>query len=150
MSIQQQLKGITNRIDLKMNRAAQVIMTETREKLKESIDNLWYSSYSPKDYVRTYELINSVNGRVVKNNRGGYTIEVYFDDTLMTSSPSLYGWGTHSGFDGGDFRKGLIESIIHGMKGSDNNPRKGEATNVIEVVQQEATQYANSILRKYL
>ena len=150
MSIQQQLKGITNRIDLKMNRVAQVIMTETREKLKESIDNLWYSSYSPKDYVRTYGLINSVNGRVVKNNRGDYSIEVYFDDALMTSRPSLYGWGTHSGFDGGDFRKGLIESIIHGMGGSNNNPRKGEVTNVIEVVQQEATKYANNLIKKYM
>lgn len=125
-------------------------MNKTKEQLKESVNALWYSTYSPTDYNRTYELIDAVSGRVIKNSRGNYTIEVYFDEALMTSKPSTYGWGAHSGFDGGDFRSGLIKSIIHGMRGSKTNPRYGESTNVIEVVRQEAERYANSILKKYL
>ena len=138
MSIQQQLQKIVNRVDIKMNKVAVEVMQRTKEKLKESIDDLWYGSYSPKDYSRSYELINAVSGKAVKNSKGNYTIEVYFDEKLMSSKSSTYGWGTHSGFDGGDFRKGLISSIIHGMGGSKTNPRYGEATNVIEVVKQEA------------
>ncbi len=150
MSIRQQLEKIVNRLDIKMDKVADEVMQKTKEKLKESIDDLWYGSYSPKDYSRSYEIINAVSGKVVKNSKGSYTIEVYFDENLMSSKSSTYGWGTHSGFDGGDFRKGLISSIIHGMGGSKTNPRYGESTNVIEVVKQEAERYANSILRKYL
>ncbi len=150
MSIQQQLQKITSKIDIKLNKAANEIMQKTKEQLKDSINDLWYSTYSPTDYIRSYEIIDAVSGKVVKNSKGNYTIEVYFDENLMSSKSSTYGWGTHSGFDGGDFRKGLISSIIHGMGGSKTNPRYGEATNVIEVVKQEAERYANSILRKYL
>lgn len=150
MSIQQQLQKITSKIDVKLNKAANEIMQKTKEQLKESVYDLWYSIYSPNDYIRTFEIIDAVSGKVVKNSKGNYTIEVYFNENLMSSKSSTYGWGTHSGFDGGDFRKGLISSIIHGMGGSKTNPRYGESTNVIEVVKQEAERYANSILRKYL
>ena len=150
MSIQQQLQKVISKIDIKLNKVANEIMQKTKEQLKESVNDLWYSTYSPTDYIRTYEMIDAVSGKVVKNSKGNYTIDVYFDENLMSSKSSTYGWGTHSGFDGGDFRKGLISSIIHGMGGSKTNPRYGEATNVIEVVKQEAERYANSILRKYL
>ncbi len=150
MNIQQQLQKITSRIDLRLSRAAQEIMLKTKEQLRESVDRLWYSSFLQTEYIRTHELLNSVNGRVVKNSKGDYTIEVYFDETLMSSKSNTHGWGTHSGFDHGDFRSGLIKSIIHGMGGSKNNPRYGESTNVIEVVKKEAERYANSILKKYI
>ncbi|MBQ6886246.1 MAG: hypothetical protein IJN54_01875 [Lachnospiraceae bacterium] len=150
MSIKAQLQQITKKYDTKLNLVAEQVMLETKNMLREAVDELWYKSYSPTDYSRTYELIAAVEGKVIKNGQGNYCIEVYFDDALMSVNPSLYGWGTHSGFDKGDFRKGLIESIIHGIKGSNNNPRKGEATNVIEVVQQEATKYANGIIKKYI
>lgn len=134
-----------------MSRAAKEIMDETKEKLRECVDSLWYKSYpSPKDYERTYELLNSVNGRIVKNGIGNYRIEVYLDPNLISSNPNSHGWGQHAGFSGIEFTEGLINSIIHGMGGSTNNPRYGESTNVIEVVQQEASKYANKILRKYL
>lgn len=150
MSIKQQLQKIANRIDLRLNQAAQDIMNKTKEQLRASVNSLWYSTYSPTDYIRTYETIDAVSGRVIKNGKGNYTIEVYFDESLMSSKSNTYGWGTHSGFGGEDFRKGLIDSIIHGMRGSKNNPRYGESTNVIEVVRQEAERYANSILKKYI
>ncbi len=150
MSIQQQLQKIVNRIDIKMNKAANEIMQKTKEQLRKSVNDLWYSTYSPTDYIRTYETIDAVSGKTVKNSKGYYTIEVYFDENLMSSKSSTYGWGTHSGFDSGDFRKGLISSIIRGMGGSKTNPRYGESTNVIEVVKQEAERYANGILKKYL
>lgn len=150
MSIHGQMKKITSRIDLKLNRAAKEIMDETKEQLRESVDKLWYSTYTPLDYARTYELIDAVNGRVVRNGQGDYTVEVFFDADLMSTRANSKGWGAHMGFSEEDFREGLISSIIHGMGGSDMNPRKGESTNVIEVVRQEAQRYANSILKKYL
>ena len=150
MSLQQQLQKITSRIDLRLNRAAQEIMLKTKEQLKESVNTLWYSTYSPTDYIRTYELLDAVSGKVAKNSKGNYIIEVYFDESLMSTKSSTYGWGTHAGLGSGDFRSGLIDSIIHGMRGSRTNPRYGESTNIIEVVRQESERYANSILKKYL
>ena len=150
MSIKSQLDKIQKKIDLRMEHAAKEIMEETKHKLEKCIDDLWYSNYSPQDYSRSYDLINAVNGRVIKNKQGNYTIEVFFDAKLMSSKPNLHGWGTHTGFSGRDFRQGLIDSIIHGMKGSKTNPRYGESANVIEVIQHEASKYANSILKKYL
>lgn len=150
MSIHDQLRKITARADLKISRAANEIMNETKERLKEAVDKLWYSTYTSLDYTRTYELIEAVNGIIKKNKQGDYTIDVFIDDTLMTSKSNTRGWGTHSGFDGGDFRKGLIDSIINGMSGSPNNPRLGDSAPVYEVVQKEAQSYANRILKKYL
>lgn len=150
MSIHDQLRKITVRVDLKISRAANEIMNETKERLREAVDKLWYSTYTSLDYTRTHELIEAVNGIIKKNKQGDYTIDVFIDDTLMTSKSNTRGWGTHSGFDGGDFRKGLIDSIINGMNGSPNNPRLGDSAPVYEVVQKEAQSYANSILKKYL
>lgn len=151
MSLNRQLNNITNRLDLKLGQVAKKIMNETKARLKESVDSLWYDAYpTPTDYIRTYQLLNSVNGKVTKNCLGNYSIEVYLDPEFMTANPSLYGWGQHTGFDKSDFRRGLIQSIIHGMGGSSTNPRLGDSTNVIEVVQNEAEKYANSILKKYI
>lgn len=130
--------------------AAKQIMEEVKQKLKGATDELWYKSYTSQDYIRTYELLSAIDGKVVKNGAGDYSIEVFFDPELMSVRPSLHGWGSHAGFDNRDFREGLIQSIIHGMGGSSTNPRRGEATNVIAVVQEEATKYANGILKKYL
>ena len=70
MSLQQQLQKITSRIDLRLSRAAQEIMLKTKEQLEKSVDNLWYATYSPTDYNRTYELLDAVSGKVVKNSKG--------------------------------------------------------------------------------
>lgn len=92
MSIQQQLQKIISKIDVKLNKVANEIMQKTKEQLKESVNDLWYSTYSPIDYIRTYETIDAVSGKVVKNSKGNYTIEVYFDESLMSTKSSTYGW----------------------------------------------------------
>lgn len=113
------------------------------------MDELWYYAYSPSDYTRTYELLNSIEGKVRKNGKGNYSIEVFFDDSKINSQITNKGWNSHAGFTGDEFTKGLISGIIHGMGGSTTNPRYGEATNVIEIVQSEAEKYANKLLWKY-
>lgn len=150
MSIASQLKNVIARLDLKLNSAAKDIMEEVKEQLKESTEVLWYSR-TPKDYNRTYELIDSINGRIVKNGIGNYTIEVFYDEKLVSYGTNSKGWNTHAGFDGRDFRSGLIESIAYGtIKGSGNNPRKGESPQIYDAVLKEATKIANNILKRYI
>lgn len=54
------------------------------------------------------------------------------------------------GFDGEAFTEGLISSIEHGMRGSLNNPRYGEAAHMIEFTQEWANAYARQLLKQRL
>ena len=60
------------------------------------------------------------------------------------------GWSSHAGFDGEAFTEGLIPSIEHGMRGSLNNPRYGEAAHMIEFTQEWANAYARQLLKQRL
>ena len=54
------------------------------------------------------------------------------------------------GFDSEAFVEGLVSSIEHGMGGSFSNPRRGDATHMIEITQEWANQYARQLLRQRL
>ena len=150
MSIKQQLEKIIKKKDMQLSVIANKILEETKNKLKEATDELWYDTYpNPIDYNRTYELLNSIDGKLTKNGIADYTIQVYFNPKKMTSR-SGKGWNIHQGFSGEDFRKGLIASIINGVGGSLNNPRLGDSTDVINIVQKYAEEYANKLLKQYL
>ncbi len=150
MSIHNQLNKIRRKVDLKLKSVATEVMTETKQKLRDATKELWYDSYDVKDYIRTYELLDAIDGNIVHNGLGNYSIEVFFNPERMSVHSESLRWGQHVGFGGEDFRAGLIASVIHGMGGANTNPRKGDSTNVIEVVQKEASKYANQVLKKYL
>ena len=150
MSINCQLQKIVNKIDLKIERATKEIISTIKEKLKEALYEYWYDKYDPIDYKRSFDLISAVDGEIVKNSRGNYSISVFINPKLLSAEYSPGMWSTHMGFAGENFREGLIYSILHGVSGSKLNPRLGDSANVIEVVQEEATRYANSILKQYL
>ena len=44
-------------------------------KLRENIEELWYNQYTPEDYERTYELINSIDIKTTKAGRQVYIKE---------------------------------------------------------------------------
>ncbi len=151
MSINNQLQKIVGKIDIKMEQATKEIIKVIKEKLEEALYEYWYGKYNPIDYQRSYDLVHAIDGEIVKNSRGNYSISVYINPKLLSIEYSPGAWSTHMGFAGQDFREGLIYSILHGfMGGSRLNPRYGSSDDILEIVQKEATRYANSILKQYL
>lgn len=150
MSIKEQLKKITNKIDYNLERVAQAVVIETKTRLMRVTHTLWYGYYEPQDYIRTFDLINSIDGEVIKHRKGKYSIKVFFNDEKINSRVTGNGWNEHAGFSCEEFKAELITSILHGMRGSTNNPRYGDSADIVEVVRKEAEVYANKALRKYL
>ena len=109
-------RGLDREIKSRLNKLGQ----RTVEQLK-SFTKVWYDTYSPTSYVRTNDFINSVTYKV-ENNR----VYIYFDVSKIKSVSSDGGWNTHRGFDGIDFREGLIDWIENDKtnSGIQSNPRK--------------------------
>lgn len=77
--IQNQINKILQRKDKQIQLISYKVCELTKKKLTEITNKSWYQTYNPKVYQRTYELINSINGKVIKNKSGDYTICVFFD-----------------------------------------------------------------------
>lgn len=148
MSIDSQLQKILKKKDTSLNRVATVLKKNTKAKLKENLNREWYMTYEPTTYQRSYELLESVTGKVTKNGLCNYLIDVFFDGGQMNVSRGK-GWNKHMGFNGEDFRHGLISSIEHGIRGLHINPRYGEATHVIENTQAYAIGEADRLIKQY-
>lgn len=54
------------------------------------------------------------------------------------------------GFNSEAFIQGLVSSVEHGMSGSYNNPRRGDAAHMIEFSQKWAQEYARQLLHSRL
>ena len=118
-------KGKLNRIkkslDKEINKRLNSLGQKTVEQLR-MYTQKWYSSYVPKVYVRTYDLLNCISYKV-KNQ----TVYIYFDVNRMRSYDTDT-WNVHRGFGGIDFTRGLIDWIENdNSSGSDLNPRKNHS-----------------------
>lgn len=150
MSIEGQLNKILAKKDRQMQIITDKICKKTKDKLREILDESWYSTYNPTVYIRSYDTINSITGEVIKNKRGDYDITVFFDANKINAVKRSGGWNAHMGFDGERFIEGLIHSIDSGMRGSLSNPRVGESTDMFRLTQQWADEYARQQLRQIL
>lgn len=98
----------------------EMIMEDAKEKLRDYIQEYWYDTYTPKDYDRTYDLLNSVDAKIEGNE-----VVLYFDD-YQISSNRTGGWGQHIGFEGEPFEIEFIEMGLGGS-GSLRNPRRHDS-----------------------
>lgn len=150
MSISEQLNKIVIKKDRQMQAIANKICKKTADKLREILYESWYATYTPTVYKRSFELINSITGEIIKNKRGNYTVSVFFDANKINAVEQSGGWNSHMGFNGERFIEGLIHSIDSGMRGSLSNPRYGESTDMIRLAQEWAEMYARQQLRQIL
>ena len=148
MALHEQINRIVRKHDLRLKAIADKVMADTKETLVKRLNDDFYKSYSPLDYERSYDLINAVDGRIVKNDVGNYTIEVFFDEAQIHPR-SRAGWNAHMGFDGKPFVHGLIEALENGFK-SPYTPRYGEEFKIISKTQKQAEKIANKLLKQYL
>ena len=86
------------------------IETEAKQDLKDAVQKFHYDSYSPKEYERTFQFLNSINSEIIVN---GFSVElkIFFDPNLMSHKsvvdggatfvpPLLYFGHTQSGYEG--------------------------------------------------
>ena len=150
MSVSGQIDKILKGKDKKLQLIANDIAAAVKEKLKENLEKNWYSTYEPKSYIRTWDLFDSVTAEVTHDGKCNYLIQVYFDSDKISSVKNDSNWNSHMGFDGQNFKSGLVSFIEHGMTGSPYNPRNGYASHMIEFTQKWANQYARQLLKSRL
>ena len=101
-----------------------VAVTNAEEKIHKTIDTFlkqYYSEFTPREYIRTNQLLHSLVKTGVKSTGNGYEAEVYFDvgrlnyeTGLMylqhTAEHGRFGWATWSGGQ-------VLETAMQGSHG---------------------------------
>ena len=150
INIEQQLNIILKKTDKQLQDIADDICKTVKIQLQYNLKKHWYDTYNPKSYHRTWELFNSITGKIIHKKLGDFEIIVYFDTDKIYAVENDDFCNYHMGFDKQAFIDGLISSIEHGMKGSRINPRRGDVAHMVEFTQDWANQYARQLLKKKL
>jgi hypothetical protein len=92
------------------------IAEETTRQLKFYVETVWYGSYTPEIYIRTYNLLESFVNSGVESKSGGFNVDIFSDTSKII--PNLLPdnlWNQHMGFDNKTpFTGGLIETLENG------------------------------------
>lgn len=75
----------------------EIIGEEIKQKLRDNVDKLWYSTFTPYQYERTFEYINSISVSKAKRIENGYEVVIFFDtDKINPYPPPAPGkWSKH-------------------------------------------------------
>jgi hypothetical protein len=105
--------------------ALKIIANDVKSIIKKYIYDKVYSAYTPKEYQRTGDLLNSLDVSSVTKTPEGYAITVFFNPDFIHSEETEGGkWNQHMSVDGSESWHGipmgyLIPYIIeHGTSGS--------------------------------
>lgn len=141
------------KIDLLMKKKVgdmlDVIGEDISNKIKEYLIKYWYNTYSPKNYERTYSLLESV-----KYKKSRSYVTVYIDEEeFIYAVQGTELWNQHMGFDEERFGKGLIEFIEDGKFdsgkfGASSNPRIGNGSHVIKRINTWLKRYVDKEILK--
>lgn len=113
------LKSLQNYIRKNNKSVLHQIGLEIEEEMKQYIMKELYQKYSPEDYARTYDYINSLTVSSVKESSSGYVIEIFFDaNKISARSVSDRYWNQHMSIDGDDFSKHIPYIVEYGTNGS--------------------------------
>jgi len=106
------LKYIELNIPINLNKIGE----EVKSILRENVEKLWYGrSYTPTQYARTMEYINSIQYSKAKKVGSGYQVEIYFASDLILPHPSNNGeWGQHESVYGEDVSAAIPYYIEYG------------------------------------
>lgn len=99
------------------------VMQKIKDILKDYILAHWYNraGFSPSNYTRTYDYINSISiSKVQVNGNGEVSASIYFDtDKIRPLPPAFPGeWGQHSGLSGQDVSAAIPYYIEYGNDSS--------------------------------
>lgn len=116
----QKLNLISGKLQGGKKKFLQLVMKEGKEKMREYVETHWYGVYSPQDYQRTEEVLNSVNAEI-----NGDVVRIFYDESKISSMRGWNTWGQHIGFNDEAFDIAFIELGVGG--GVITNPRIGES-----------------------
>lgn len=78
------LSSLENYVKRKAENGLQEVGERVKKCLEFYVTRNIYSTYSPKDYDRTFELLDSITFKINKGSIGGSTeVEIYFDPNKM-------------------------------------------------------------------
>lgn len=95
------LKKVFFYIEKQLQDSLRLVALEVEDMMKQYIlDNL-YNVYTPKDYARSYNYVNSLTvRRVYKNSKGELETEIYFDpDKIYSREIHDRYWNQHMSLD---------------------------------------------------
>jgi len=114
------LNSLLNYIEANIPVNLEKIGEEVKNILKDNIEKLWYGrNYTPTNYTRTREYINSLQCSNAKKIGGGYQVEIYFATDLILPHSSDNGeWGQHESIHGEDVSVAIPYYIEYGNNSS--------------------------------
>lgn len=115
----QKLNQISNKLQGGKQEFLTLVAREGKEKMREYVQEHWYGTYTPEDYIRTEEVLNSISARFE-----GDVVVIYYDEFKISSMQGWNTWGQHIGFNGEAFEIAYIEEGVSG--GVITNPRIGD------------------------
>lgn len=145
---------MNNKIIKILNEIAQGVKEELYDKVKERL----YDAWTPKQYERTEELLESISKTEVYQEDGFYCVKIFYDTDKILSYPSLsnltgnkneYGskWGQHADFYGNDTSEYIPLWIEEGTK---NNPFPRKGINAMSDEKKWIEENFNKIFRNKL
>ena len=72
------LDSLFRHIEKNISNSLHYIALEVEKIMKEYIMKHLYNAYTPEDYTRTYDYINSLRIKKVNKTNSGYQVEIYF------------------------------------------------------------------------
>ena len=119
-SVSEVKKYMNNKIIKILNEIAQGVKEELYDKVKERL----YDAWTPKQYERTEELLDSISKTEVYQEKGFYCVKIFYDTDKIFPHTVEGKWGQHESFYKEDISEHLPLWIEEGTK--DNPfPRKG-------------------------
>lgn len=115
----QKLNQISGKLQGGKQTFLNLVAREGKEKMREYVQEHWYGTYTPQDYMRTEEVLNSISARFE-----GDVVVIYYDEYKISAIPHLNEWGQHIGFNDEAFMIAYIEQGVGG--GVASNPRRGD------------------------
>lgn len=120
------LKRMLQYVEKQAKDALRLVSLEVEKMMKDYIIDALYNSYTPKDYLRSYNYINSLTvKKVYKNSAGELETEIFFDpDKIYSREVEDSYWNQHmsvngdSMWDGRPISEWIPIFIEHGVSGS--------------------------------
>jgi len=73
------LDSLIRHVEKNISNSLHYVALEVEKIMKEYIMEHLYNAYTPEDYTRTYDYINSLRIKKVNKTNSGYQVEIYFD-----------------------------------------------------------------------
>lgn len=119
------LNKLFSHINKQIEKSMTGVGEEARKILSDYMEREWYNSYSPSNYERSWELLNSISVSSPKKISNTWQVEIYFDTTKIHPYSTPDGeWNKHMSLNGDTSYNGksISEWLIEWIEYGQNSP----------------------------